>query len=76
MLAVRGWRPALFDVVQMLSRAVDGVARTLVYGAAGLLTNEQLSALIARRWSEFGADRAYILSPGCTRGRRTSTIDF
>ena len=56
------WRPALFEVAQTLSRAAEGASRTLVYAAAGLLTSEQLSALIARRWSEFGADRAYILS--------------
>src|SRR5207249_241229 len=40
----------------------DAVLSALVYTAAGLMTPDQLSALITRRWSGFGADRDYILS--------------
>jgi SAM-dependent methyltransferase len=48
--------------VSSLSHAADGALRALVYTAAGLMTPARLSALITRRWSEFGADRDYILS--------------
>lgn len=56
------WRPALFHVAGALVRGLAGVGQTVLYGAAGLLTSEQLTALIARHWAQFGADRAYILS--------------
>lgn len=34
----------------------------LVYAAAGLVTTEQMAALVTRRWSDFGADRPHVLA--------------
>jgi SAM-dependent methyltransferase len=56
------WRHTIFDFARTLPSRAAGIARPLIYVAAGLLTTEQLATFSGRRWSDFGADRTHVLS--------------
>ena len=56
------WRTPLFTAARIASHGADALARVLVYAAAGLLTTEQVAALVTRRWEDFGADRQHMLA--------------